>query len=112
MKNLKARRPVHCRCVEDIPKFTCFLPEGIASDQSENLVLGLDEVEAIRLADQMSICIEGGNVRPACGGFESSRDRVRVCLYCGFEQPHVQGVPCRTLCGKPLMRKGRCSSVA
>ena len=152
MKQNKAGRPVSCRCVEDLPKFTCFKPEGIYPDRLESVVLTVDEIEALRLADKLglyqaeaasrmkvsrqtfgriidsahrkvaeaiiegkSICVEGGNIEQVCGFHETQGENTCVCLYCGFEKPHLDGIPCRTEkcpdCGKPLVRKGRYSSV-
>jgi len=51
MKNQRAGRPVSCRSVEDVPKVTCFLPEGVRPERQQNVVLTLDEVESLRLAD-------------------------------------------------------------
>ncbi|MBN1279508.1 MAG: DUF134 domain-containing protein [Chlorobium sp.] len=153
MKQNRAGRPVSCRCIEDIPKFTCFKPEGIAPSRLQSVVLTVDEVEALRLADKLglyqsdaasrmkvsrqtfgriiesahrkvaeaiidgkSICVEGGNIEQVCGQAEMAGENSCVCLHCGFEKPHLDGLPCRMEqcpdCGKPLIRKGRCSSVA
>jgi len=43
---------MNCRCVEDIPKVTCFLPDGMSGKDPERIVLTIDEFEAIRLADK------------------------------------------------------------
>lgn len=152
MKNPRAGRPVNCRSVENVPKVTCFMPEGVSPSKLENVVLSVDEVEAIRLADKLgmyqsdaaskmsvsrqtfgrivksarrkvaealvdgkSICIEGGNFDEKCAQLQIESDGNCICLYCGYEQPHIDGIPCRTescpQCNKPLIRKGRCSSV-
>lgn len=152
MKKNRAGRPVNCRSVEGLPKVTCFLPEGVPPSKQQNVVLSVDEVEAMRLADLLgmyqeeaaskmkisrqtfgrivqsarkkvadalvegkTICIEGGNIEQVCRGNQVEGENVCVCLWCGFEKPHVDGVPCRTetcpACHKPLIRKGRFSSV-
>ncbi|NTV01249.1 MAG: DUF134 domain-containing protein [Chlorobiaceae bacterium] len=152
MKSTRAGRPVNCRSVEGLPKVTCFLPEGIPPSRQQNVVLSVDEVEAIRLADKLgmyqaeaaekmkvsrqtfgrivqsarkkvaealvdgkTICIEGGNIEHECRGLQAEGEKVCVCLWCGYEKPHIDGVPCRTElcpdCRKPLIRKGRFSSV-
>jgi hypothetical protein len=131
---------------------TCFLPEGIPPAKLKNVVLSVDEVEAMRLADQLglyqveaaekmkvsrqtfgrivqsarrkvaealvegkTICIEGGKIDHESRSGQTDAENVCVCLYCGFEKPHIDGVPCRTElcpdCRKPLIRKGRFSSV-
>ncbi|NTU53846.1 MAG: DUF134 domain-containing protein [Chlorobiaceae bacterium] len=51
MKNSRVGRPVHCRSVEEIPRVTCFLPEGVPPSRLQNVVLSVDEVESLRLAD-------------------------------------------------------------
>ncbi len=152
MKRIRAGRPVNCRSVEGLPKVTCFLPEGVPPSRQQNVVLSVDEVEAMRLADLegmyqtgaaekmkvsrqtfgrivqsarkkvaealvegKTICIEGGNIEHECPGHHAEGEKVCVCLWCGFEKPHVDGVPCRTElchdCRKPLIRKGRFSTI-
>lgn len=152
MKNSRAGRPVHCRSVEELPRVTCFLPEGVSPSRLQNVVLSVDEVESLRLADLegmyhadaaekmrvsrqtfgriirsarkkvaealvggKTICIEGGNIDRICDADESEEPAVCICLHCGYEQPHISGIPCRTAvcphCGKLLIRKGRYSSV-
>jgi uncharacterized protein len=152
MKTNRAGRPLNCRSVQGLPKVTCFLPEGIPPAKLKNVVLSVDEVEAMRLADQLglyqveaaekmkvsrqtfgrivqsarrkvaealvegkTICIEGGNIDHECRNGQADAENLCVCLYCGFEKPHIDGVPCRTElcpdCRKPLIRKGRFSSV-
>lgn len=44
-------RPKKCRCVNCHPDASYFKPKGIPLVQLEEVSLGLDEVEAIRLAD-------------------------------------------------------------
>jgi uncharacterized protein len=44
-------RPKCCRNVGAIPDKTCFRPEGLACAQPAEVLLTLDEYEAIRLAD-------------------------------------------------------------
>ena len=152
MRKNRAGRPVNCRSVAALPKVTCFMPEGIPPARLQNVVLSVDEVEAMRLADMLgmyqaeaaekmnvsrqtfgrivqsarkkvaealvegkTICIEGGNIEHACRGGHAEGENICVCLWCGFEKPHIDGVPCRTElcpeCHKPLIRKGRFSSV-
>ncbi|ABL65050.1 DUF134 domain-containing protein [Chlorobium phaeobacteroides] len=152
MKHNRAGRPVSCRSIEDLPKFTCFKPDGISLDKLQSVILSVDELEALRLADKLglyqataaermkvsrqtfgriiesahrkvaeaiiegkSICIEGGTVQQICGSDVADVVAPCVCLHCGYEEPHLEGVPCRTHicpeCSSPLIRKGRCSSV-
>jgi len=44
-------RPVSCRRVGGPPGFVLFKPAGVPSSRLTELVLGIDELEAIRLAD-------------------------------------------------------------
>jgi uncharacterized protein len=44
-------RPKCCRQIGDMPGKTCFHPEGVASSSCGEVLLTLDEYEAIRLAD-------------------------------------------------------------
>ncbi|MDT9547518.1 MAG: DUF134 domain-containing protein [Chlorobium sp.] len=153
MKNIRAGRPVSCRCVEDFPKVTCFNPEGVSPSRLQSVVISVDELEALRLADKMglyqtdaaarmmisrqtfgriiesahkkvaeaivegkSICIAGGHVEALSGLSSGSETGSCVCLSCGYENPHLDGIPCRMdkcpQCGGALVRKGRSSSVA
>lgn len=152
MKQLRVGRPVHCRSVGELPRVTCFLPEGVSPSKLQHVVLSVDEVEALRLGDfegmyqadaaekmKVSrqtfgriiksarkkvadalvagkiICIEGGNIDGVCPEGESALPGVCFCSQCGYEQPHIPGIPCRTAvcphCDHMLARKGRFSSV-
>ena len=44
-------RPCHCRRVSALPKNSCFKPNGIPLHDLEEVVLALDGLEALRLAD-------------------------------------------------------------
>ena len=44
-------RPIHCRRVSSLPESTYFKPRGIPLSMLEDVVLTVDEFEAIRLAD-------------------------------------------------------------
>jgi len=44
-------RPCHCRRVSALPKNSCFKPAGIPLHELEEVVLSLDGLEALRLAD-------------------------------------------------------------
>lgn len=152
MKNPRAGRPLNCRSVEDLPRVTCFLPEGVSPARLLNVVLTVDEVESLRLADLeglyhadaarkmkvsrqtfgriiksarkkvaealvggKTICIEGGKIEGGCIAGDAEESAACICLHCGYRQPHVPGIPCRTAlcphCNKLLIREGRCSSV-
>jgi predicted DNA-binding protein (UPF0251 family) len=45
-------RPPKCRRVEFIPTFTYFKPAGIPKNDLEELILNVEELEAIRLKDR------------------------------------------------------------
>ncbi len=51
MKNNRAGRPKSCRRVEDTPRVRCFKPQGIPRGRLEEVVVTVDELEALRLAD-------------------------------------------------------------
>ena len=51
MNRNRAGRPKSCRRVEDTPRVRCFKPQGIPRSQLEEVVVTVDELEAIRLAD-------------------------------------------------------------
>lgn len=44
-------RPCHCRRVSALPKNSCFKPNGVPLHELEEVVLSLDGLEALRLAD-------------------------------------------------------------
>jgi uncharacterized protein len=48
-------RPRCCRRVAGIPPCERFTPEGVPASSLEEVVLGLDEMEALRLADLMGL---------------------------------------------------------
>jgi predicted DNA-binding protein (UPF0251 family) len=148
MKNPRAGRPLQSRSVEEIPSITCFLPDGVPAARLQNVVLSVDELEAMRLADLegmyhadaaekmkvsrqtfgriiksarkkvadaltggKSICIRGGKIEGCCLAGHSECPEFCICTKCGFEQPHVPGLPCWMMvcphCNIPLARKGK-----
>ena len=48
-------RPVQFRRVGGMPRVTCFKPEGVAPHRLKDVVITLDELEAIRLADKLGL---------------------------------------------------------
>ncbi len=56
-------RPRKCRKVCRLPKIKRFIPEGCGRENSETVVLTVDEYETIRLIDQESFTQE------ACGSY-------------------------------------------
>lgn len=90
---------------------------GVSRQTFGRIIVAARRKVAEAIVEGKSLCIQGGNVQAVCGHKgETGAAGVCVCLHCGFEQPHEEGVPCRTSfcpdCQKPLVRKGRCSSVA
>lgn len=51
MNRNRAGRPKSCRRVEDTPRVRCFKPKGVQRSRLEEIVVTVDELEAIRLAD-------------------------------------------------------------
>ena len=51
MNRNRAGRPKNCRRVKDTPRVRCFKPQGIPRAQLEEVIVTVDELEAIRLAD-------------------------------------------------------------
>ena len=52
MNTRGAGRPVNCRHVQELPKITCFRPYEGSCNQMNTVLLTVDELEAIRLADK------------------------------------------------------------
>lgn len=50
-REIRMPRPPKCRTIEGQPRVTRYKPSGIPARLLETVVLGLDELEAIRLAD-------------------------------------------------------------
>jgi len=48
-------RPKKCRCINCSPNSSYFKPRGIPLVQLEEVVLSLDELEAVRLADHEAL---------------------------------------------------------
>ena len=48
-------RPLRCRRVRCKPDSNCFKPQGIPIDRLEEVILTIDELEAVRLADAESM---------------------------------------------------------
>lgn len=64
-----APRPPKLRCVAHVPGSVYFKPRGIAMTELEEVVLGLDELKALRLVDSEALTPEeaGENVGVSCG---------------------------------------------
>ena len=50
-------RPKHCRYVSSTPSVTYFKPSGIPLRELEEVTLSVDELEALRLADENGLAI-------------------------------------------------------
>lgn len=48
-------RPPKSRRVEQFPQFTCFKPAGINGSKLEEIIMSVEEIEAIRLRDLMGL---------------------------------------------------------
>jgi predicted DNA-binding protein (UPF0251 family) len=48
-------RPPKCRRVEQLPAFTCFKPAGVPGPELEEVIMTVEEIEAIRLRDLLGL---------------------------------------------------------
>ncbi|MDD5561703.1 MAG: DUF134 domain-containing protein [Candidatus Omnitrophica bacterium] len=82
-------RPRKCRCVRGEPKVRYFKPKGIPLALLEELVLTIDECEAMCFADrqgmyQADAAKKMGISRQTFGNIiESARKKVAEALFCG-----------------------------
>jgi predicted DNA-binding protein (UPF0251 family) len=103
MNTRKVGRPTHCRSVQDLPKVTCFRPEGIPHEELQSILLTVDELEAIRLADkegfyQADAALQMNVSRPTFGRIlESAHKKVAEAIVEG-KQLCIQGGVIRSLC--------------
>ncbi len=111
-------RPIATRKIDPPPTITWFKPAGVPMKKLEEVVLTLDEVEAIRLADaeglyQEKVAEQMGVSRQTVGRIlASGRKKVAEALVGGKAIRLDGGVvctgdrsTCRPRCGR---RKGRC----
>ncbi len=103
----KAGRPVTCRNVQDLPKVTCFRPDGAFSEQLESVRLTVDELEAVRLADrdglyQADAALQMGVSRQTFGRIlESGRRKIAEAI--------IEG---KKLCIEGGVVRHECDSIA
>lgn len=122
-------RPTKCRKIDFQPKVLFFKPAGMPLHDLEEVVLTLDELEALRLADleglyQEDASAQMGVSRPTFGNIVSSArkktadallngkairieggvvektERRFICLSCGHEWSRHFGTGCPTECPK------------
>lgn len=102
-------RPKHCRRIEALPNCTLFKPAGIPSRSLTEIVLTVDELEALRLADRQGLYQEqaAGEMKVSRQTFgrivESARKKVAQALVEGcvlrieggrIEMPEVRAFEC------------------
>ncbi|MDD4239551.1 MAG: DUF134 domain-containing protein [Desulfotomaculaceae bacterium] len=119
-------RPQKCRRVEQLPGFTCFKPSGIPLTELDEVIMSVEEIEAIRLrellvleyeecAEKMAVSrptfhrilamarqkiafalINGSALRISGGNFQLAQHKLE-CRRCGFRW---EGTVCcrRTVC--------------
>jgi uncharacterized protein len=103
MNDRRVGRPTQCRSVQDLPKVTCFRPDGVRQKRLQSVLLTVDELEAIRLADLQGLYQEEAarqmNVsRPTFGRIlETARKKVAEAIVEG-KQLCIQGGVVRSLC--------------
>jgi predicted DNA-binding protein (UPF0251 family) len=103
MKTNRVGRPTQCRSIQDIPKITCFRPDGVPHDELQSVVLTVDELEAIRLADkeglyQADAAIRMNVSRPTFGRIlETAHKKVAEAIVDG-KKLCIQGGTFRSLC--------------
>jgi len=103
LKARKVGRPTQCRSVHDLPKVTCFKPEGVPRQELKSVLLTVDELEAIRLADmeglhQAVAALKMNVSRPTFGRIlEAGHKKVAEALVDG-KQLCIRGGVIRSLC--------------
>ena len=83
-------RPCHCRRVSALPKNRCFKPNGVPLHDLEEIVLSLDGLEALRLADveDMNMDVAAAQMGVSRHTFGRLLRRARQCV----AQALVQGM--------------------
>jgi predicted DNA-binding protein (UPF0251 family) len=113
LKN-RVGRPTNCRSIQDLPKVTCFMPQGVSLQALETIMLTVDELEAIRLADkeclyQAEAAVRMNVSRPTFGRIlEAARKKVAEAIVDG-KQLCIQGGVFSSVCdGLPSDRPDIC----
>ncbi len=114
MTTNRAGRPTLCRCVQELPKVTCFKPQGVLPKELESVMLTVDELEAIRLADkeglyQAAAAVQMHVSRPTFGRIlDAARKKVAEAIVDG-KQLSIEGGVVRSLCdSQPTDRPDIC----
>ena len=103
MKTNRVGRPTLCRSVVDLPKVTCFKPAGVPHKGMKSIILTVDELEAIRLADkeglyQADAALQMNVSRPTFDRIlEAAHKKVAEAIVDG-KQLCIQGGVVRSLC--------------
>jgi uncharacterized protein len=103
MKTNRVGRPTHCRSIQDMPRITCFRPDGVPAGELQSIVLTIDELEAIRLADkeglyQADAAMRMKVSRPTFGRIlEAAHKKVAEAIVDG-KKLCIQGGTFRSLC--------------
>jgi len=103
MKNNRVGRPTQCRSVQDMPKVTCFRPDGISGKVLKSVLLTIDELEAIRLADkeglyQVEAAVQMSVSRPTFGRIlQAAHKKIAEAIIDG-KRLCIQGGVVRSLC--------------
>ena len=114
MKTNRVGRPTLCRSIQDMPRITCFRPEGVPLEELQSIVLTLDELESIRLADkeglyQADAAMRMNVSRPTFGRIlEAAHKKVAEAIVDG-KKLCIQGGTFSSLCDKtPTDRPNIC----
>ena len=88
---LACRPSCHCRRVSALPKNRCFKPNGVPLHDLEEIVLSLDGLEALRLADveDMNMDVAAAQMGVSRHTFGRLLRRARHCV----AQALVRGMP-------------------
>lgn len=83
-------RPKCCRRISGKPACSVFRPMGAPDEPAEEVVLSIDEFEAVRLADLVGLYQEGGAERMSVSRqtfgriLESARRKIASAIVCGY----------------------------
>ena len=103
-------RPIKCRRVGFEPGVTYYKPRGIPLCELDEVELGVDELEALRLADTMGLSQEDGAAK--MGVSRATFGRILECAHRAVAEALVQGKAIRIQGGVVVMetRKFTCSA--